>query len=186
MLHFAYSMAQQLPHSSAWLALRRPLLVAFVFGCAVALMTSGRLSLRLVAPATLYWSFVPLLEIAGLAAVWPWKRSPVSFARAIDLFFVSNTAWSLWLCAFAAVWAFFPPARVFAWAGNSRPWYALGLAVALWSACLDFRFFRDIPGRTPARACRDLAVQRFIAWTGGVVWFMGPAAWQVAAARFGL
>jgi hypothetical protein len=91
------------PHSSAWLAIRRPLLVAFVFGCAISLMTSGRLSLRLVAPATLYSSFVPLLEIAGLAVVWPWRQSPLSFARAIDLFFVSHTPWSLWLCAFAAV-----------------------------------------------------------------------------------
>jgi hypothetical protein len=185
-LHFACSMEQQPSHPDAWLAIRRPLLVAFVFGCAVSLMTSGRLSLRLVAPATLYWTFVPLLEIAGLAAVWPWKRSPVSFARAIDLFFVGNTPWSLWLCAFAAAWAFFPPARVYAWTGNFWPWYAPALAVALWSACLDFRFFRDIPGRTPARACRDLALQRFIAWTGGIVWFMGPPAWQVFASRFRL
>ena len=77
--------------------------MAAVFGCAVSLMTSGRLSLRLAAPATLYWSFLPLLEIAGLAAVWPWKRSPISFARAIDLFFVSNTPWSLWFTAFAGV-----------------------------------------------------------------------------------
>src|ERR1035438_2111170 len=145
-------MAQQPPHSNAWLAIRRPLLVAAVFGCAVSLMTSGRLSLRLAAPATLYWSFVLLLEIAGLAAVWPWKRSPLSFARAIDLFFVSNTPWSLWFTAFAAAWGFFPPARVFAWTGNPWPWYASALAVGLWSACLDFRFFRAIPGRTPALA----------------------------------
>jgi len=179
-------MAQPPSHPDAWLAIRRPLLVAVVLGCAVSLMTSGRLSLRLAAPATLYWTFVPLLEIAGLAAVWPWKRSPVSFARAIDLFFVSNTPWSLWFTAFAALWALFPPARVFAWTGNPWPWYASALAVGLWCARLDFRFFRSVPGRTPARACRDLAVQRFIAWTGGVAWFMGPAAWQVVASRVGL
>src|ERR1035441_1306513 len=128
-------MAQQPPHSGVWLAIRRPLLVAAVFGCAVSLMTSGRLSLRLAAPATLYWTFVPLLEIAGLAAVWPWKRSPVSFARGIDLFFVSNTPWSLWLCGFAGIWAFFPPALVIAWTENPWPWYAPALAVGLWSAC---------------------------------------------------
>jgi hypothetical protein len=186
MLHFAYSMAQRPPHSGAWLAIRRPLLVAAVFGCAVSLMTSGRVSLRLAAPATLYWSFVPLLELTGLAAVWPWKRSQVSFARAIDLFFVSHTPWSLWLCAFAAVWAFFPPARVFAWTASPWSWYGPALAVALWSACLDFRFFRSVSGRTPTIACRDLAVQRVIAWTGGVAWFMGSAAWQVVTSRFRL
>ena len=179
-------MAQQPPHSNAWLAIRRPLLVAVVFGCAVSLMTSGRLSFRLAAPATLYWTFVPLFEIAGLAAVWPWKRSKISFARAIDLFFGNNIPWLLWFTAFAAAWAFLPPARMFAWSGNPRPWYASALAVGLWCAWLDFRFFREIPGRTPARACRDLAVERFIAWTGGVAWFMGPAAWQVVASRFGL
>ena len=179
-------MPQQPSHPHAWLAIRRPLLTAFVFGCVASLITSGRLSLRLVAPATLYWTFVPLLEVAGLAAVWPWKRSPVSFARAIDLFFANNTPWSLWLCAFAAVWAFFPPALVFAWTRNSWPWYASALAVGVWCAWLDFRFFREMPSHTPARACRDLAVQRFIAWTGGIVWFMGSAAWQVFASRFGL
>ena len=78
MLHFAYSMEQPAHHPGAWLAIRRPLLVAAVFGCCISLMTSGRLSLRLAAPATLYWSFVPLLEIAGLAVVWPWKRSRLS------------------------------------------------------------------------------------------------------------
>jgi hypothetical protein len=30
-------MLPQAPHSSAWLAIRRPLLVAFVFGCAISL-----------------------------------------------------------------------------------------------------------------------------------------------------
>jgi len=186
MLHFAYSMVQPPSHAGAWLAIRRPLLVAVVFGCAVSLMTSGRLSLRLATPATLYWSFVPLLEIAGLAAVWPWKRSPVSFARVIDLFFVSNFAWSLWFTAFAALWAFFPPARVFAWTASPWPCYASAMAVGLWCAWLDFRFFRTVPGRTPVLACRDLAVQRFIAWTAGVIWFMGSAAWQVVASRVGL
>jgi len=29
-------------------------------------------------------------------------------------------------------------------------------------------------------------VQRFIAWTAGVIWFMGSAAWQVVASRVGL
>src|ERR1017187_10115962 len=131
-------MAQQPPHSNAWLAIRRPLLVAAVFGCAVSLMTSGRLSLRLAAPATLYWSFVPLLEIAGLGAVWPWKRSPISFARAIDLFFVSNTPWSLWFTAFAGLSPLFSPVRVFARPGNPGPVFAAAMAVGLGFAPLDF------------------------------------------------
>src|SRR4051812_48942776 len=54
---------------NVWLAVRRPLLVALVLGCATSLMTSGRLTLRLLVPAAVYWSFIPVLEVAGLWAV---------------------------------------------------------------------------------------------------------------------
>ena len=91
----AYPQLAQAPVSgSAWLAWRRPLLTAFILGCGVSLITSGRLTLRLVGPATIYWSFVPLLEIAPLAALplaalWR-RRQPVSFPRAIDLCFTGH------------------------------------------------------------------------------------------------
>jgi hypothetical protein len=149
-------------------------------------MTSGRLSLRLAAPAALYWSFVPLLQIAALAVVWPWKGSKVSFARAIDCFFASQDPWSLWLCAFAAIWALIPPVRVFSWTQNPWFWYAPAMAVGLWTAWLDYGFFRSISQRSFLRACCDLAMERAIVWTAGIACFMGSAAWQVVASRFGL
>jgi hypothetical protein len=157
-----------------------------VLGCAVSLMTSGRLSLRLALPAAIYWSIAPLLQIAGLAAVWPWKRRELSFARGIDGFFASQTLWSFWLCGFAGVWAFFPAARVFSWTDNPWFWYIPALVVAFCTAWLDYRFFRTVAGRTPARAFRDLAIERAIVWPLLVVVFMGSGAWQVVASRFGL
>jgi len=45
---------------SFWLAVRRPLALALFLGCAVSLMASGTLTLRLALPAALYWTFIPL------------------------------------------------------------------------------------------------------------------------------
>ena len=160
--------------------------VAFVFGCAASLMTSGRMAVRLVGPATVYWTCVPLFEILGLAAVWRRKRSPVSFSRAVDLFLVGHGPWLLWLVAFAAMWAFISPIEVFEWRRTSWLWYSSALAVALWSGYIDFRFFRRVLARSPAGAGRDLMLQRAISWIGLAAWFVGPAAWSEALSRLGL
>jgi hypothetical protein len=68
MLHPAAAfrkLAQQRSDGGRWLALRRPLLVAFVFGCTMSLITSRRLTLRLVCVAT-----DPSLRSAGRAVFW--------------------------------------------------------------------------------------------------------------------
>jgi hypothetical protein len=70
---------------------RRPLLVAFVLGCSVSLMTSGRVTLRLAGPATVHWSFVPLAGIAGLAVVSGRRLH----AETIDEFFHGYLPWML-------------------------------------------------------------------------------------------
>src|SRR5437763_17006530 len=84
----AFRRIAKLPASGNWFA--RPLLVLLVFGCAVSLMTSGRLTLRLALPAMVYASFVPLLEMASLGAVC---RGRLPFRRAVDLFFVGHAPW---------------------------------------------------------------------------------------------
>jgi hypothetical protein len=170
----------------AWTAARRPLLVAGIFGCAASLMASGRLSLRLAAPATVYWSFVPLVEIASFAAVWRRKREAMRFSRAIDLFFWGHGPWLFWLAGFAALWAFVPAARVYRWTFAGWAWYGSALAVAAWSASLDYRFFRSVLRRSAGGALGSLLAQRAIAWVAGLAWFVGSAAWQVTATRLGL
>jgi hypothetical protein len=149
-------------------------------------MTSGRLSLRLAVPAAIYWSFVPLLQIAALAVVWPRKRSEHSFAQAIDRFFASQIPWSLWLCLFAALWGFLPPALVFSWTQNPWWWYGPALAVGLWAAWLDYGFFRTVSRRTPVLAIRDLVIERAIVWSAGLSLFLISSGTQVLASRFGL
>jgi hypothetical protein len=61
-------------------------------------MATGSVTARLVLPATVYWSFVPLVQIAGLAVVFR-KRLD---AATIDAYFAGHGPWLLWLAAFAA------------------------------------------------------------------------------------
>lgn len=165
-----------------WLMLRRPLLVACVLGCAMSLMTSGRVTLRLAVPATIYWSFVPLFEIAALAAVGTIKRG--GFSRTVDLFFMSHAPWSLGLVGYAAMWAFVPAVHIFTW--TTSVWYLPGLAVAAWSGYIDFCFYRSVIGSSLFQAIRGLLLQRLICWTGVAAVFLASAGWQVVAARLGL
>src|ERR1044071_2141992 len=96
----AFSVLRKAPvEESRWLAIRRPLAIAVVLGCCFSLMTAGRLTLRLVIPATLYWSFVPLLQM--VCVVFSWRRSgtPLPLARTLDLFFAGGGPWLLWTLA---------------------------------------------------------------------------------------
>lgn len=162
-----------------WLAVRRPLTIAFCLGCAVSLMATGILTLRLALPAALYWSFVPLVELAGLAAA---LRSRLR-ADAIDDFFAAHGPWLLWLAAFAALWAFVPAPVVIGGAGFPRVWYYAGGLAAIWSGWLDLTFFRRRGEHSPIVA---VLVQRAVSWPLGMLIFVAPAGWQTVAARLGL
>src|SRR5580704_3527705 len=135
----AYPYLMRLPISGgAWLMIRRPLLFAFVFGCAVSLMASGRLTLRLLIPAMVYWSFVPLLNIGSLAALSRGSARKRPLAWTVDLFFVGFAPWSLWLIGFSAMWAFVPAVRIFGWIAWKSTWYSLAFLTMAWSGYIDF------------------------------------------------
>jgi hypothetical protein len=177
-------LAQQTPsRSRARLAWRGPLFVAVALGCTMSLLASARLTLRLAAPAAIYWSFVPLAEIAALAAVFWRGRRTLSFHRTVDLFFAGHGPWLLWLIGLGAIWSSIPPIRAFALTGA---WlYGAGAIVIVWSAYIDFCFFRFVGDRRPAQAAPDLLLQRLISWTIIVAIFGGPAIPPEAAARLG-
>src|SRR2546426_10870999 len=90
-------------------ALRKPAVLAFVLGCTVSIVASGRLSLRLIADGAVSFAFVPLVEMGALAAVYRAGRRPISFARAVDLFFAGNAPWLLWLVRGAPPACLSPP-----------------------------------------------------------------------------
>jgi hypothetical protein len=143
-------------------------------------MTSGRLTARLVAGAMICGSFVPALEIASLAVAC---RRSIPWRRAVELFFAGHGPWSLWLLASAALWGFVPAPRIYPYA---MAWRVSACAPFLWSAYIDYWFFRAAAGRSAGGAARDLVVQRVIAWAPGAAIFVAPAGWQVVASALGL
>jgi hypothetical protein len=176
-------LAQQPMRGGAWLGWRKLMLIAFVLGCTMSFIASTALTLRLAGPATVYWSFVPLGEIAALAAV-SWFRKPArSFPQTVDLFLAGHGPWLLWLIGLCAIWSFLPPIRAFAF---TNVWlYGAGAVVIVWSGYIDFCFFRFVMRRKRAEAGRDLALQRLLSWTLIIAVFGWPAIPPALVARFG-
>jgi hypothetical protein len=176
-------LAQQPRGGRRWIGCRGPALVALVLGCTMSLITSGSLIPRLAASAAIYWSFVPLAETAALAVVcWNGKRTR-TFRQTVDLFFAGHGPWLLWLAGLCVIWCFVPPVQAFAF---TRVWlYGAGAIVIVWSAYIDFCFFRFVMNRSPIQASRDFVLQRLISWTLIIAIFGGPAI-PPEAARLGL
>ena len=184
----AYQELAKLPDApSNWLAVRRPLLFAFVLGCTVSFAASGRLTLRLVAPATIYAALIAVIEVLALAAVRARvssKTSP-SFSISLDLFFTGFGPWLLWLLSFAATWAFASPVDAFRWTGPRWDLYVVG-PLALWSGYIDFCFFRYVFHTTRWSAARDLLFQRGISWTLAAIIFGGGSLWSEIVRSLGI
>lgn len=143
---------------------------------------SGRLTARLVIGGTIAWSFIPAFEVAAFTIVRQRARSIRTFARDLDLFSDSRRPWAILLVALAAVASFLTPLQISNWAEAPVTLAALAplaAAVALRSAYLDFRFYRDALDRAPAAAIRDVLLQRAISWTAAAAYFGGNAAWPM-------
>jgi hypothetical protein len=92
---------------------RRPLWLAFVFGCLVSAAASGRFSVRLIGDGALSFAFVPAFEVAALAIVCrTGVRARLPFAEAVDRFFAGNRPWLVWMTIVAAVFSVVPPRSV--------------------------------------------------------------------------
>lgn len=167
---------------SSWIALRRPVAVTLFIACAASLMATGSVTARLVLPAAVYWSFVPLVQLAGLAVVFR-KRLD---AATIDAYFAGHGPWLLWLAAFAALWTLMRPEAAYGSWGFPDVWWVSASAVAVWSLWIDFGFFRRIAARNAKDAVRDLAIQRVVSWSIGMLIFVAPAGWQTVAAALGI
>ena len=169
---------------TAWLGLKKPLALAFFIGCTVSFLTVGTLTLRLVLPATIYWSFVPIIEIAALAAVCWNNREKLPFPNLIDSFFAGYRPWLLWLTGMSAVWFFLSPStRRLDWTVEVV-WELGGIVIAVvWSLYIDFHFFRSVLKQSSSRAARQLALQRLISWGLILAIIGGPTMWSEVTGR---
>jgi hypothetical protein len=149
---------------------RRPLLLAFLLGCGVSMLASGRFTLRLIVDGTVSFAFVPLCELVAYAIVHRLQRGTGPFARAADRYFAGNTPWLWWLVALMAAAAIQPVRST-----DLLPLILITsvIPIAL-SVRSDWRFFRS-DGRTRARAGADVVLQRAIAWSLATAYFFGVA-----------
>jgi hypothetical protein len=164
--------ASQKTGRGLWLALRRPLFVAFILGCGISLMTTGVLTLRLLISVTAYWTFVPAVEALGLIAVLRKPSGNASWAATIDRFFVGHGTWTLFMTVLAASLAFLPPQT--AWRLLTTMWLVVLVVVLAWSGYVDFCFFRWVTGASRASATRRLLVHRLLTWTAIFIVFAVP------------
>jgi hypothetical protein len=151
--------------------LRRPLLLAFVLGCGVSILASGRFTLRLIVDGTLSYAFVPLCELVAYAIVYRLQRGTRPFAEAADRYFAGNTPWLWWLVALMVA-AAIQPART---TDHLLPLILITspIPIAL-SVRIDWRLFRGA-GRTRAQATACMILQRVIAWPLATAYFFGIA-----------
>ena len=169
-----------------WLLLRRPLLLAIFLGSGVSLMSSGRLTPRLVADGALSFAFVPTLELAAFAVIYRRRSQRLPSAREIDRFFATNEPWLLTIVALSALVSLQSPRAAALWTVPPLVWLPLAvIALAIgWSAHRDARYFREALRRPAAAAWRDAVLLRAIAWPAGTVYFFGIAIWPTVAGWF--
>ncbi len=172
-------MSARVSHPRRWWS--ASLQQAFVLGCAVSMLASGRLSARLIADGAMSFAFVPFFQALALAVVWRTGRRPARSLRlALPEFGPGNRPWLVWIVAVTAVAALVPPRDIGPWI---RPVLFSASVPIVWSVILDFHFFRDTGVQSPGGAIRDLVLHRAIAWTGAGLYFLGLAAWAEVVPR---
>ena len=164
------ALARTSGRGTAWTAVRRPLLVAFVLGVATAMSATGRVTPALLLSTTACWSFVVVIQAAiALTLVAGPARRTVGLARAIDLYFAGHAPWSLWMLAVAA-WAPSPIGRPLS------PLLVAGAVPLILTPRILSAYFREVLEMDPRHALARAAAQQVMTWVTFVVLFGGAVA----------
>ena len=173
--------ASEARQSRAWVVARRPLLLALALGTTLSIAASGRVSVRLVVDGALSFGFVPIIELLAFFLVYRRRARTMSFAPAVDRFFVGNSPWLVALTVVAAITAIDTPQDAMLWTGFPRlaVLVAGAIAAGAWSLYLDVRFSQSTLRSSRSTAIADACLFRAIAWPLATVYFLGYAIWPM-------
>ena len=161
-------LARQPSNAGALTALRRPFLAAVVIGISMAIAATRHVTPALVLDTTLAWSFVIVLQIAiALPLIAAPARRTVGLRRALDLFFASHGAWSLWLLAAAMMPAVF-----------ARTLMLLAVLPLVVTARAIAAFFREVLQLNSRQARARAALHQVITWSAFVLLYGSAVALQ--------
>lgn len=148
------------PAESSWLrALERPVLVAVIIGTAVTLSSAERVPAGLVAMGILCWSFVPALQlITGAIVSGMAPARSITMARAIELLFVAQLPWSVWVLVMTGMNAFTDLPRPLAVELLSL------LVPGVWTAAIVSAFCQTALGCSKPQARRLTALHQTLIW----------------------
>ena len=125
-------------------AISLPLLGAVLLGIVTSVATTGRVVASLVVSQAVCWSFVPVLQLAtGSMLIGSAADRPVTFSRAVELFFAAHGPWSLWLVAMGVLQT----------VGSSQDVALLSALMPMaWTAWILLAYGRNVLGLSAAQA----------------------------------
>ena len=136
------------PVRGSWVrALERPALVAVIIGTAVTVSSARAVPLGLVLMAILCWSFVPIVQwVIGAIVIARARGRPMSMPRCMELLFIGQLPWSLWVLVMTGL-------NAFTHVQQPLVWQVLGLLVpGVWTALIISAFCQTALGCTKRRA----------------------------------
>ena len=167
----AYADAVAQPARGAWIALRRPALVALVIGTSTAFSSTGHLTLGLLLSGFICWSFVPLIQMATATAIFRGAPAAVPFSRRLDLWFMGHLPSSLWMAAAALVLGSAPMFTM-----PERALLATAVIPIVWTNIIAAAFCRVVLGDSRHAAIARVAIHQTITWIIALLYF----GWAVA------
>jgi hypothetical protein len=134
-------------------------LFALIVGTVTAVCSTGRVTLGLVLSGTICWSFAPAVQMAVACAVIATSRHRADLPQSLNLFFIGQGTWCLWLLAVAAWTALTPPTQ------QIQQAIAISATIPLaWTVVIIYAFFRIVFQYTRREAVARTCSHQGLIW----------------------
>ncbi|MEX2283061.1 MAG: hypothetical protein WEE89_11310 [Gemmatimonadota bacterium] len=126
--------------TTGWTAVvQRSAVTALVLGTVISLISTGTATLVTVASAMLYWSIVPLVQVAAaVLLVLSAPKRRVNVARGVELMLVGHLPWTLFLLGVTVLLIKYPGVTLIMMAG--------ALIASVWRAVIVTALCRAVLG----------------------------------------